>query len=215
MLRTFLRSVAASLAIAAFAPPAQAQQKITVTYPPGAPHIASDYRARQGVNGLRRPTRHQGIDIKGPNGQQIIAAADGRVLEADVGTCWGPTVVIDHGIGADGKRLIAAYGHLGQIKVKAGQTVRRGQQIATLGNNYRDFDCIVGVRHLHFQLGRAWRGADKGTFWGHMRYLRDGKRGANPHLYWAGGAGNVTCFAPGQTYPKGTLTYPVPCKGGA
>lgn len=188
-------------------------QNNSVTYPPGAPQIASDYRSRMGVNGLRRAARHQGIDIKGPYGAQIIAAADGRVLETDVGICWGPTIVVDHGTGPDGKRLIAAYGHLDQMRVNAGQTVSRGQLIGTLGNNYRNFECIVGVRHLHFQLGRVWRGADKGTYWGHLRYLRDGRRGTNPHQYWANGPGQVTCFEPGKTYPAGTLTYPVPCNG--
>lgn len=196
-----------------FLSPVQAQTGNTVLYPPGAPKIASEFRSRKGVNGLPRGARHQGIDIKGPNGMPILAAADGRVLETDVGSCWGPTIVLDHGTGTDGKRLIAAYGHLGQMKVKAGQTVRRGQTIGALGNNHRDFRCIVAVRHLHFQLGRAWRGPEKGTFWGHMRYLRDGKRGTNPHQYWADGPNRVTCFEAGRTYPAGTLTYPVPCAG--
>ncbi|WP_147103406.1 M23 family metallopeptidase [Tateyamaria sp. syn59] len=192
---------------------AQAQNSAKVTYPTGAPKIASEFQSRMGVNGLRRGARHQGIDIKGPNGMPIIAAADGRVLETDIGSCWGPTIVVDHGTGTDGKRLIAAYGHLGQMKVKAGQSVRRGQTIGVLGNNHRDFKCIVAVRHLHFQLGRAWRGPEKGTFWGHMRYLQDGKRGTNPHQYWADGPNRVTCFESGRAYPAGTLTYPVPCAG--
>ncbi|MBY5934327.1 M23 family metallopeptidase [Tateyamaria omphalii] len=186
-----------------------------ITYPAGAPKIISDFRSRTNVRGGLRLSVHQGIDLAGPNGSQIIAAADGRVLETDVGSCWGPTVVIDHGIGRDGKPLIAAYGHLGQMQVKSGQSVRRGQLIGTLGNNQRDFRCIGGVRHLHFQLGRAWRGPEKGTFWGHMRYLRDGKRGTNPHQYWADGPNRVTCFDAGRSYPAGTLTYPVPCAGGA
>ncbi|GGX50825.1 hypothetical protein GCM10007385_19180 [Tateyamaria omphalii] len=194
--------------------PAHAQGIGKLIYPKGAPKIASDFRSRKGVNGLRRPARHQGIDIKGRNGTRIIAAADGRVLETDVGSCWGPTIVVDHGTGSDGKRLIAAYGHLDKMTVKAGQSVKRGQVIGTLGNNFRKFDCIVGVRHLHFQLGRAWRGPEKGTFWGHVRYLRDGKRGTNPHAYWADGPNRITCFDASRSYPAGTLTYPVPCAEG-
>ena len=195
--------------------PAFAQSAGKITYPADAPRIASDFRSRKGVNGLRRPARHQGIDIKGRNGTQIIAAANGKVLETDVGSCWGPTIVVDHGLGTDGQRLIAAYGHLDRMQVKAGQSVRRGQVLGTLGNNYRDFKCIVGVRHLHFQLGRAWRGPSKGTYWGHMRYLRDGKRVTNPHQYWADGPNRVTCYQAGRDFPAGTLTYPVPCAGGA
>lgn len=198
-------------AVLSFGTPAHAQGGIDVVYPDNTPRIGSDFRSRRGINGPRRPSRHQGIDIKGRNGQPIIAIASGTVLESDVGTCWGPTVVIDHGRGLDGKPLIAAYGHLGQVDVRAGQSIARGDRVGTLGNNFRNFDCIVGVRHLHLQLGRTWRGPDKGSYWGHVRYLKDGKRGTNPHLYWADGPGRVTCFKRGQQYPAGTLTYPLPC----
>ncbi|WP_134643088.1 M23 family metallopeptidase [Pseudaestuariivita atlantica] len=191
---------------------AASAQSIRVDYPDGAPRIASEFNSKQGVNGGKRRARHQGIDIKGKNRMPILAAADGKVLEVDTGTCWGPTVVIDHGKGYDGKKLVIAYGHVGDVSVKAGQRVKRGQQIAQLGNNHKKYKCIVGVRHLHMQIGRQWRGPKKGSYWGHVRYLKDGKRGVNPHLYWAGGKGKVTCFRKGETYPAGTLTYPVACR---
>ncbi|WP_461405246.1 M23 family metallopeptidase [Falsiruegeria mediterranea] len=205
---TFLSVVVASTVIAsstfAKSPPVQV--------PSNAPPIISDYKSRMGANNLPRSSRHQGLDVGGPNGMAILAAADGAVKEVDVGTCWGPTIVIDHGLGPDRKPLIAAYGHLGPVSVKAGQRVKRGQMIAKLGNNHKEFRCIVGVRHLHFQLGRKWRSGAKGTYWGHVRYLVDGKKGVNPHLYWADGPGKVTCFEKGNSYPQGTLTYPAPCK---
>lgn len=190
----------------------QAQGKVKVTYPKGAPRIASEYRSMKGVNGPRRAAPHQGIDIKGRNGLPILAVAAGKVLEVETGPCWGPTIVVHHGNGSDGKPLIALYGHLGRTDVTAGQTVARGQVIGALGNSYRQFKCSVGVRHLHLQLGRAWRGPNKGTYWGHVRYLKDGANGTNPHLYWADGRGQVTCFDPARRYPAGTLTYPVPCR---
>lgn len=183
-----------------------------LSYPAGAPRIASDYHSWTGVNGLRRSAQHQGIDIKGPPGMAIIAAADGVVLETDVGPCWGPTVVIDHGPGPDGRPIVAAYGHLGEFIVRPGQRVSRGQPVARLGDNHRQFRCMAGVRHLHFQIGRRHRGMDKGTYWGHLRYLVDGQAGVNPHQYWADGPGRVTCFTPGRQYRAGTLTYPVPCR---
>lgn len=187
-------------------------EKIKISVPANAPPVLSEFGSLKGANGLRRSSRHQGLDVGGPNGMPILAAADGIVVETDIGDCWGPTVVIDHGVGIDGKPLIAAYGHLGAIKVKAGQRVKRGQTIAALGNNHKEFKCIYGVRHLHLQLGRQHRSGSKGTYWGHVRYLVDGKKGVNPHLYWAQGPGNVTCFRKGTKYPAGTLTYPAPCK---
>lgn len=182
------------------------------TLPANAPPIISDFKSRWGVNNLPRPSRHQGMDVGGPSGMVILAAADGVVVETDIGECWGPTIVINHGADKNGKPLIAAYGHVGQMTVKSGQCVNRGQVIAKLGNNHKKFRCISGVRHLHFQLGRRHRSGDKGTYWGHLRYLVDGKKGINPHLHWADGPGKVTCFVRGKRYPKGTLTYPAPCK---
>ncbi len=187
-------------------------QKIDVVVPKTAPKIASEFQSKKGVNGFRRKSRHQGIDIRGPNRQAIIAVADGRVLDFEVGSCWGPTLMVDHGVGFDGKRLIVLYGHLGEALVRKGQTVSRGQLVGRLGNNHFKFRCISKVRHLHLQIGRTPRLTDRGRFWGHVRYLKDGKRGVNPHVYWADGPGRVTCFREGETYPKGTITYPVPCK---
>lgn len=180
-------------------------------WPENAPPLASDFHSMKGVNGKRRSTAHQGIDLSGPNGFPVLAAADGAVLETETDSCWGPTIVIDHGVGKDGKPLIAAYGHLGRMLVRAGDKVRRGQVIARLGDNQNDFKCIYGVRHLHFQLGRQHRSGDKGTWWGHVRYLVDGETGVDPHQYWADGPNRATCFSSGRAYPAGTLTLPASC----
>jgi murein DD-endopeptidase MepM/ murein hydrolase activator NlpD len=186
-------------------------KEIKVVMPKGAPKITSHFHSMKGVNGFRRSARHQGIDIPAPNRQPIIAVASGKVLDVEVGTCWGPTLMVDHGKGNDGKRLIVLYGHLGDIVVKKGQSVKRGQLVGRLGNNHKKFKCIAGVRHLHLQIGREARLSNRGNAWGHVRFLKDGKRGVNPHLYWAKGAGQVTCFRKGESYPKGTITYPLPC----
>jgi murein DD-endopeptidase MepM/ murein hydrolase activator NlpD len=182
-----------------------------IVYPDGAPRIISDFKSMRGVNGGLRNASHQGIDITGPVGQPILAIADGTVLDAEVGRCWGPTLTVDHGTGPDGRPLIALYGHLGEMLVEPGDTVTRGQLIARLGDNQDRYRCIWGVRHLHLQLGRDYREGPKGTWWGHVRWLEDGARGVNPHQYWADGPGRITCFREGAVYPEGTITYPVPC----
>lgn len=185
-----------------------------VVYPKGLKRrlrIVSDFHSWRGVNGGRRSQIHQGIDIVGRSGQPIIAIADGRVVETHVEQCWGPTVVIDHGPDKDGKPLIALYGHVGEMLVREGQAVSRGDIVAELGNNHRRFKCMVGVRHLHLQLGRVRRHS-KGNAWGHAYFLRDSFDGVNPHLLWADGPYRVTCFDEDRNYPRGTLTYPVPCR---
>jgi murein DD-endopeptidase MepM/ murein hydrolase activator NlpD len=186
--------------------------KIEIVYPPGAPGIAAHFKSRLGINGKSRDagSLHQGIDIKGPNGQAILAAADGMVLEAVVDECWGPTISIDHGNGPDGGKIIALYGHVGEMLVEAGHEVKRGQLIAKLGDNQNRYKCMAGVRHLHFQLGREYQ-TDKSDRWGNEYFLEDGRRGLNPHLYWVDGVRKVTCFSPAKIYPADYLAYPLPC----
>lgn len=184
----------------------------TIILPAGAPAIVSDFHDQIGVNGSLRRTKHQGIDILGPVGMPVLSAAPGIVLETDIGQCWGPTIVIDHGYDPDQKPLIAAYGHLGVVLTEKGDVVTRGQVIARLGDNAADFRCIQGIRHLHFQIGRKHRKGLKGTYWGHMRYLKDGRKGVNPHALWADGPGRVTCYRADKRFPDGTLTFPAPCE---
>ena len=188
-----------------------AKQKIKVITPENAPKIISDFKSLKGANGKLRSSRHQGIDILVPNGMPIISVANGIVLDTDIGKCWGPTLTVDHGLGFDGKRLIVVYGHLDRFTVSKGQKIRRGQIVGHLGNSYQKYKCTAGVRHLHLQIGRKALLENRGKRWGHVRYLKDGKRGVNPHLYWADGAGRITCFEKGKKYPAGTITYPVYC----
>lgn len=186
---------------------------IEVVYPPGAPHIWPGFHSTVGVHGRRRTNVHQGIDIRGGNGQSILAVADGTVLEATVDKCWGPTIAVDHGNGSDGKKIIALYGHVGEMLVEAGDQIQRGQVIARLGDNQYKYRCMARVRHLHFQIGREYRSQNdkKSYHTGNRFFLKDAIRGVNPHLYWADGQGKVTCFDPNRTYISGSLTYPFPC----
>ena len=186
-------------------------QGFTIIYPLGAPLIVSDFRDTLDGKGRIRDQIHQGIDIAGDKGQIILAASDGKVLEASVEKCWGPTIAVDHGKGLDGKKIIALYGHLGEMLVTSNEQVTRGQPIGSLGDNQDIFDCIAGLRHLHFQIGRNYRDSYKGTYWGWAYFLKDGNKGVNPHLYWSDGPNKVTCFKPNTKYKLGSLTYPVPC----
>lgn len=189
------------------------KKKVEIIIPNNAPGIASHFRSRLAINGQMRSADqvHQGIDIKGPIGQPIIAIADGMVLDAVIESCWGPTIAIDHGNGHDGKKLITLYGHLGEMLVGKGSKVVRGQIIGKLGNNENDYKCIWGVRHLHLQIGQKYRSNDQGSAWGWRYFLKDGHSSLNPHHYWADGIGVVTCFEQDRTYNHGYITYPVPC----
>lgn len=85
---------------------------------------------------------HAGIDIPGPTGQSIYAAADGVVLSAGVRGGYGNAVVIDHGDG-----LTTLYAHQSRFLVAAGDKVTAGDTIGEVGSTGHS----TGP-HLHFEI---------------------------------------------------------------
>jgi murein DD-endopeptidase MepM/ murein hydrolase activator NlpD len=90
----------------------------------------------------RRVQHHRGVDIRGPFGEDILAAASGRVTYASRDPGYGNLVVINHGSG-----IYTWYGHLSRINVEKGAQVKRGQGIGKLGSTGR----ATGP-HLHFEV---------------------------------------------------------------
>jgi len=88
--------------------------------------------------------KHKGMDFKARYGEQVFAAAGGRVVFASFSEGYGNLVQIGHGNGYK-----TYYGHLSEIKVKQGQKVRRGQLIGKVGATGR----VTGP-HLHFEIRR-------------------------------------------------------------
>jgi murein DD-endopeptidase MepM/ murein hydrolase activator NlpD len=91
-----------------------------------------------------RKKSHNGIDFAAPKGTDIFAAESGTVIVAQEWSGFGNCVVINHGGG-----LWTIYGHIrvGGIKVKNGQSVKRGQKIAEVGSTGRSTG-----NHLHFEV---------------------------------------------------------------
>ncbi|WP_307868191.1 M23 family metallopeptidase [Umezawaea beigongshangensis] len=102
---------------------------------PAAGAFTSGYGGRWG-------TMHLGVDIAGPIGTPILAAADGVIIEAGPASGFGLWVRVEH---TDG--TITVYGHVDAYSVSVGQQVQAGEQIATMGN--RGFS--TGP-HLHFEV---------------------------------------------------------------
>jgi murein DD-endopeptidase MepM/ murein hydrolase activator NlpD len=100
--------------------------------------------------GWRWGRMHKGIDIAGPIGTPIVAAADGIVTYAqwnDGG--YGYLVEITH---ADGTETV--YAHNSRILVQKGQRVAQGDQISEMGST----GFSTGP-HLHFEIHPAGQGA--------------------------------------------------------
>lgn len=86
-------------------------------------------------------TSHKALDI-GISYQTVYAPADGYIVTAGWQSGYGNFIMIKHS-----NSLYTCYGHLSGYKVSSGQTVTRGQAIATSGN--------TGVStgpHLHFEV---------------------------------------------------------------
>jgi murein DD-endopeptidase MepM/ murein hydrolase activator NlpD len=102
------------------------------------------------------PGFHAGIDLAAPRGTPILAPADGMVTFAGTvplarSPAWwryGNLVAVAHG-----DRYLTLYGHCGELKVAAGQAVRRGEALAGVGSSGWSLS-----PHLHYEVRR--RGDD-------------------------------------------------------
>jgi murein DD-endopeptidase MepM/ murein hydrolase activator NlpD len=91
---------------------------------------------------------HDGLDIGGPRGVPVVAAASGTVIYAGWrkrgtdGAAGGIVVWISHG-----GTLYTTYNHLSAATVKIGQRVTAGQRVGSIGAT----GAAVGS-HLHFEV---------------------------------------------------------------
>ena len=102
---------------------------------------------------------HTGEDWNGSGGgdtdlgQPVYAVANGRVVFAEnCGRLWGNVVILEHVFYENDERreVRSLYAHLNEMKVRAGEEVRRRQLIATVG---QDPEKLFGA-HLHLELRR-------------------------------------------------------------
>jgi murein DD-endopeptidase MepM/ murein hydrolase activator NlpD len=96
-----------------------------------------------------------GIDISVPEGTAVKSAENGVVIYAGNGLKeFGNTVLVRHDNG-----LVTVYGNNGSLNVKRGQTVKRGEQIATSGMT-GDAD----QPKLHFEVRKNSAPVDPSTY---------------------------------------------------
>ncbi len=91
---------------------------------------------------LKTKKLHTGIDISAGTGTKVVAAGDGKVIMAGWNNSYGNVVMIDHGSG-----IVTVYAHNSKLSVSTGQTVTRGQQIASSGST----GMSTGP-HVHFEV---------------------------------------------------------------
>ena len=80
---------------------------------------------------------HRGDDLHAAPGTDVLAAADGVVVQAAEHYSWGNFVVIDHGTNGEGYSWRTLYAHLQSYTVEVGQHVIQGQIIGYVGSTGR------------------------------------------------------------------------------
>jgi len=91
-----------------------------------------------------KPGTGTGILIDGKSGQPVSAAASGRVVYAGSGLIgYGQLIIIKHN-----DTYLSAYGYNASLLVKEGESIKKGQRIATMGEGPES------KARLHFEIRR-------------------------------------------------------------
>ncbi|WFU03562.1 peptidoglycan DD-metalloendopeptidase family protein [Rhizobium sp. CB3171] len=93
---------------------------------------------------------HTGTDFHFSPGEKVKATAPGKVVSAGWTGGYGNMVEIDHGDG-----ISTRYGHMEEILVKIGDTVRAGDALGLAGSTGRS----TGT-HLHYEVRENGRAID-------------------------------------------------------
>lgn len=86
---------------------------------------------------------HSGRDFAAPEGTPVVAALSGQVVSSGDAGGYGLAVEIEHG----NPQRRTLYGHLSELYVKAGDSVRQGEVIGRVGSTG-----LSTGPHLHFEL---------------------------------------------------------------
>lgn len=97
-----------------------------------------------------RLAHHDGIDVAGKLGSNVLAVAAGVVTWSGDRFGYGNLVEVNHGNG-----YVTRYGHNQKNLVKVGDTVKKGQILARMGSSGRS----TGP-HVHFEVLRDGRAVD-------------------------------------------------------
>ena len=135
----------------ASAKPAASLEKKSVDAPASAEPAKPEVVAEPGIR-LSSPAKgkvtsefnetNKGIDIAGKVGEPILAASDGKVVYAGNSLRgYGNLVIVKHD-----NTYLTAYAHNSKLLVKEGDSVRKGQKIAEMG------DTDTNSPKLHFEL---------------------------------------------------------------
>lgn len=135
------------------ATPWPSEDSANVSFPAPNPVMTSGFGPRAPIMtsaGLT-PGFHNGQDFGQAQGSPVLSIADGIVATAaNGGSPYGSHVAVKHTV--NGEHYTSVYGHVigASITVKVGDTVKAGQQIASVGT-----EGLSTAPHIHLTLTRG------------------------------------------------------------
>jgi murein hydrolase activator len=100
------------------------------------------FRFGRVINPNNTTTRWNGVGIEAPVGTPVKSVAQGKVVSVGQLGTYGLTIILDHGGG-----YFSIYASLNATNVQKGATVRKGDNIGTVGVSDPDLK-----PHLHFEI---------------------------------------------------------------
>lgn len=125
-----------------YTPEGRSLKKSFLRAPVNFKYISSNFNPNRFHPIQKRYKPHNGIDYRAAKGTPVVAAGDGKVIEAGYNRFNGNYVFIQHG-----EKYITKYLHFSKTAVKSGAKVKQGQVIGYVGATG-----MAEAPHLHYEF---------------------------------------------------------------
>jgi murein DD-endopeptidase MepM/ murein hydrolase activator NlpD len=125
-----------------YTPEGRSLRKSFLRAPVNFKYISSNFNPNRFHPIQKRYKPHNGIDYRAAKGTPVLAAGDGKVIQAGYNRFNGNYVFIQHG-----EKYTTKYLHFSKIAVKNGAKVRQGQVIGYVGATG-----MAEAPHLHYEF---------------------------------------------------------------
>lgn len=126
-----------------FTPEGRSIRKAFIRAPVDFTRISSSFNLRRKHPILNKIRAHRGVDYAAPQGTQIKAAGDGKVMFRGNKNGYGKAIILQHG-----GNITTLYGHMSKFanSTRIGKGVKQGQTIGYVGSTG-----LATAAHLHYE----------------------------------------------------------------
>ncbi|GGF73535.1 OapA family protein [Alteromonas lipolytica] len=125
-----------------YTPQGRSMRKSFLRAPINFKYVSSNFSKARFHPVQKRWKAHRGTDYVAAVGTPVMAAGDGKVIEAGYNKFNGNYVFIQHG-----EKYVTKYLHFKKKAVKKGETVKQGQTVGYLGSTG-----MASGPHLHYEF---------------------------------------------------------------